>query len=215
MMQNAVSVTIRVATIEDQASLVSLINQAFAIETFLDGERTSAPEIQAMFGNGEFLVAIANDITVALVYTEVRGERGYFWMLSVSASRQGTGLGRTVIHAAKQHCRSKGCKRMELTVLSLRADLPPLYRKFGYHETGREPFHTTRHIEGNQPCELILMSKQLRNGMPRHRCARGILAAEKPFHTFAARADECKVRPRQAYVLRPKFYGLTFPSREM
>ena len=160
-MQDAASVTIRIATIEDQSSIVSLVNQAFAIETFLDGERTSAREIQMMFGTGEFLVAIANDVAVASVYTEVRGERGYFGMLSVRASRQGTGLGRTMIQAAEQHCRTKGCKRMELTVLSLRADLPPLYRKFGYNETGREPFHTTRQVEGNQPCELILMSKQL------------------------------------------------------
>jgi GNAT superfamily N-acetyltransferase len=152
---------IRVATIADQPSIVSLTNQAFAIETFLDGERTSAPEIAAMFGTGEFLVAIANDVLVASVYTEVRGERGYFGMLSVGASQQGTGLGRTMIQAAEEHCRTKGCERMELTVLSLRTELPPLYRKFGYSETGRKPFHTTRQIEGNQPCELILMSKQL------------------------------------------------------
>ena len=160
MMQDPASVTIRVATIEDQPSMVSLINQAFAIETFLDGQRTSASEIQEMFGTGEFLVAIAGDVLVASVYTEVRGERGYFGMLSVRASHQGTGLARTMIQAAEQHCRSKGCKRMELTVLSLRAELPPLYRKFGYNETGRKPFHTTRQIEGNQPCELILMSKE-------------------------------------------------------
>ena len=161
MMQDPASVMIRLATIEDEPSMVSLINQAFAIETFLDGQRTSAPEIRAMFATGEFLVAIANDVLVASVYTEVRGERGYFGMLSVKASHQGTGLGRAIIEEAEQHCRSKGCKRMELTVLSLRAELPPLYRKFGYNETGRKPFHTARQIEGNQPCELILMSKQL------------------------------------------------------
>jgi GNAT superfamily N-acetyltransferase len=161
MMQDAASVMIRLATIEDEPSMVSLINQAFAVEPFLDGQRTSAPEIQAMFGTGEFLVAIANDVLVASVYTEVRGERGYFGMLAVRASQQGAGLGRTMIQAVEQHCRNKGCKRMELTVLSLRAELPPLYRKFGYNETGRKPFHTTRQIEGNQPCELILMSKQL------------------------------------------------------
>jgi GNAT superfamily N-acetyltransferase len=152
---------IRVATIADQPSIVSLTNQAFAIETFLDGERTSALEIEAMFGTGEFLAAIANDVLVASVYTEVRGDHGYFGMLSVRESYQGTGLGRTMIQAAEAHCRTKGCKRMELTVLSLRTELPPLYRKFGYRETGRKPFHTTRQIEGNQPCELILMSKQL------------------------------------------------------
>ena len=152
---------IRVATIADQPSIVSLTNQAFAIETFLDGERTSAPEIEAMFGTGKFLVAIANGVLVASVYTEVRGDRGYFGMLSVRASQQGTGLGRTMIQAAEAHCQKMGCKRMDLTVLSLRTELPPLYRKFGYSETGRKPFHTTRQIEGNQPCELILMSKQL------------------------------------------------------
>jgi len=161
MTQDAASVTIRLATIEDQPSMVSLINRAFAIETFLDGQRTSVAEIQAMFATGEFLVAIANDVLVASVYTEVRGERGYFGMLSVTASYQGTGFGRRMIQAAEQHCRNKRCKRMELTVLSLREELPPLYRKFGYNETGRKPFHTTRQIEGNQPCELILMSKQL------------------------------------------------------
>jgi hypothetical protein len=66
-----------------------------------------------------------------------------------------------MIEAAEQHCRSKGCTRMELTVLSLRPELPPLYRKFGYREAGREPFQTTRLIEGYPPCDLIHMSKQL------------------------------------------------------
>ncbi len=155
------SATIRVATVHDQPSIVSLTNQAFSIEPFLDGERTSAGEIQALFGTGEFLVAIAKDVLAASVYTEVRGDRGYFGMLSVSASQQGTGLGRAMIQAAEQHCRAKGCTRMDITVLSVRPELPPLYRKFGYSETGRAPFHTTRQIVDNQPCELILMSKQL------------------------------------------------------
>ena len=39
-MQDPASVMIRVATVEDQPSIVSIINQAFAIETFLDGERS-------------------------------------------------------------------------------------------------------------------------------------------------------------------------------
>jgi GNAT superfamily N-acetyltransferase len=160
-MQDAAPVTIRVATIADQPSMVSLINDAFLVETFLEGERTSAPELRAMFDTGEFLLAIAYNVMVASVYTEVRGERGYFGMLSVRASRQGTGLGRAMIQAAEQNCRAKGCKRMEITVLSLRTELPALYRKFGYNETGREPFQTTRLIQGYPPCELIHMSKQL------------------------------------------------------
>jgi GNAT superfamily N-acetyltransferase len=161
MMPAAASVMIRLATVEDQPSMVSLINEAFVVEIFLEGERTSAPEIQAMFATGEFLLAIANGVLVASVYTEVRGESGYFGMLSVRPSQQGTGLGSAMIQAAEQSCRTKGCKRMEITVLSLRAELPALYRKFGYNETGREPFQTTRLIEGYPPCELIHMSKRL------------------------------------------------------
>jgi GNAT superfamily N-acetyltransferase len=141
--------------------MVWLINEAFLVETFLEGERTSATEIQAMFETGEFLLAIANGVLVASVYTELRGESGYFGMLSVRPSQQGTGLGRAMIQAAEQSCRAKGCKRMEITVLSLRAELPALYRKFGYNETSREPFQTTRLIEGYPPCESIHMSKQL------------------------------------------------------
>jgi ribosomal protein S18 acetylase RimI-like enzyme len=161
MMQDAVSVMIRAAAIEDQPSMVSLINQAFVVESFLEGERTSAPEIQAMFETGVFLLAIADGAPVASVYTEVRGQRGYFGMLSVKTSQQGVGLGRTMIQAAEKHCRARGCKSMDLTVLSLRTELPSLYRKFGYEETGREPFRTTRLIQGYPPCELINMSKQL------------------------------------------------------
>lgn len=161
MTQDTTSVAIRVAAIDDQPFLVSLINQAFMVESFMEGERTDAPEIREMFGKGEFLLAIANGVLAASVYTEVRGESGYFGMLSVKPSQQGTGLGRTMIQAAEQHCRDKGCKRMEITVLSLRTELPALYGKFGYTETSREPFQTTRLIEGYPPCELIHMSKPL------------------------------------------------------
>jgi GNAT superfamily N-acetyltransferase len=163
MTQDATSLTMRLASIKDQPSMVSLINEAFVVETFLEGERTSAPELREMFETGEFLLAIANGVMVASVYTEVRGENGYFGMLAVRASQQGTGLGRSMIQAAEQHCRAKGCTRMELTVLSLRAELPSLYRKFGYTETSREPFQTTRLLDGYPPCELIHMSKHWEN----------------------------------------------------
>lgn len=161
MPQDTPSLTIRVATREDQPSLVSLINRAFDVETFLEGDRTSTPELRALFETGEFLLAFVGDVMVASVYTEIRGQSAYFGMLSVSVSHQGSGLGRTMIHAAEQNGRARGCKRMELTVLSLRAELPSLYRKFEYVETGREPFQTTRLIQGYPPCELIHMSKQL------------------------------------------------------
>jgi hypothetical protein len=50
---------------------------------------------------------------------------------------------------------------MDLTVLSLRPELPPLYRKLGYTETGVEEFRPGRAFIGASGCHCIVMSKEL------------------------------------------------------
>jgi hypothetical protein len=44
-------VTIRAANAEDLPALVSLINRAFAIETFIDGTRTDAERLSGTMRN--------------------------------------------------------------------------------------------------------------------------------------------------------------------
>ena len=84
---------------------------------------------------------------------------GSFGMLSISPSSQGRGLGRHVIGQIEAYCRRRGCTRIEIVVVNLRTELPPLYRRFGYIETDTKPFPDPAKI--NQPCHLIVMTKSL------------------------------------------------------
>ncbi|MBZ5667759.1 MAG: GNAT family N-acetyltransferase [Acidobacteriia bacterium] len=157
------SVRIRKATPADVLIAIPVVNAAYAIETFLDGPRTDETRMAEMLKKGEFLVAAEDDSgrIVASVYTEKRGQRGYFGMLAVEPSRQGSGLGRGMIEAAEEHCRVYGCKHMDIVVLSLRPELPPFYRRLGYTETGTEEFHPSRPLKGGAECHGIIMSKTL------------------------------------------------------
>jgi len=153
---------IRLATAADIAAIISITNAAFAVETFLDGTRTDAAGLAAMMQKGQFLVAEQRPgHIIASVYIELRGTRAYFGMLAVDPSQQGKGVGRVMVEAAEDHCREQGCSAMDITVLSLRPELPPYYRKLGYVETGTEEFHPSRPLKAGVECHCIRMSKAL------------------------------------------------------
>lgn len=142
--------------------MLRVINAAFAIETFLEGTRTDQSGLEEMMDKGQFLLACdSGGNVVASVYVEVRGSRGYFGMLAVDPAQQGRGLGRMMVKAAEEQCRQRGCELMDITVLSLRPELPPLYRKLGYVETGTEEFHPSRPLQAGLECHCITMSKKL------------------------------------------------------
>lgn len=162
VMAKAVDLTIRLASRSDSRAMVRLINSAFAVEKFIEGGRTDEAEILERMQKGEFLLG-CNETGrfVASVYVEVRGSRGYFGMLAVDPERQGNGLGRKMVEAAEEFCRKRGCKAMDLTVLSLRPELPPIYRRLGYAETGVEEFRPSRPLKPGFECHCIVMSKNL------------------------------------------------------
>lgn len=153
---------VRVASAADCGALAALINSAFAIEKFLEGERTDEKQLREMMQKGQFLLGCDDaGQLVASVYVEVRGARGYFGMLAVHPEHQKNGLGTKMVGAAEEYCRGKGCDAMDLCVLSLRPELPPLYRKLGYAESGVEEFHPPRAFIGTAECHCIVMSKEL------------------------------------------------------
>lgn len=128
----------------------------------MTGPRTDGERLAAAMEAGTILVAEdTGRELVASVYTEVRGERGYVGMLAVDRGRQRAGMGRRMMLAAEDFLRTHGCTAVDLTVLSLRPELPPLYRKLGFVETGTEPFHYPHPIAGGQACHCIVMSKAL------------------------------------------------------
>jgi GNAT superfamily N-acetyltransferase len=159
---NLENTLIRIATPDDWAVMLPLINAAFAIETFLEGPRTNEDDLAEKMSKGEFLLGSdGSGGLVASVYVELRGPRGYLGMLAVEPSHQGAGWGRVMVEAAERHCRERGCKAMDLTILSLRPELVPFYRKLGYVETGVEEFRPSRPPKKPIQCHCIVMSKAL------------------------------------------------------
>jgi ribosomal protein S18 acetylase RimI-like enzyme len=142
--------------------MIAVVNAAFAVEHFIEGTRTDAERMRGMMQKGEFLVAEDGiGRIVASVYTELRRERGYFGMLAVDPPRQGMGLGRVMVEAAEKHCRLRGCRWMDISVLTLRQELLPFYRKLGFVETRTEEFRPSRPLKPGFECRSIVMSKAL------------------------------------------------------
>ena len=155
----------RVAGPADISALARVINRAYEVERFfVAGGRTNEADLaqRLLKPTAVFLVVddgAAPGELAGAVYVEIRGERGYFAMLSVDPRRQGSGLGRLLVIAAEEHCRVAGCAFMDIEIVNLRTELPPFYAKLGYapYATGPFPF-PERQL---RPAHLVLMTKPL------------------------------------------------------
>ena len=155
-------VDIRFAEESDLPALLTLINRAFEVErSFKLEPRLDAHHTREYFHKGHFLVAQDDAGLAGCVFVELDGERACLGLLSVDPSRQKTGLGRQLTSAAEDFARGKGALRMELTVVNLRTDLPPFYRKLGYLEVGEEPIPVEWASRINRPCHFICMARSL------------------------------------------------------
>ena len=151
---------LRTASPADAGAVTALINAAYQVERFfVDGDRTSEDEVRRHMAKGTFLVAEEDGVPIGCVYTEQRGDRGYFGLLAVDPGQHGKGLGRTLIEAAEARFRRAGCQAVDISVVDLRTELPPFYRRLGYVETGTAPFSDPQ--KATRPCHFILMSKTL------------------------------------------------------
>jgi ribosomal protein S18 acetylase RimI-like enzyme len=152
----------RMATHEDIAALVILINAAFEVETFLEGPRTDAERLAATMEKGEILLAEDEaGLPVATVFMERHQERVYMGMFGVDPKRQSEGLGRLLMEEAEARLRAEGVTAIDLTVLNLRPELIPIYRRLGFRETGTLPFHMDQKAKPGFKCHLIAMTKML------------------------------------------------------
>jgi ribosomal protein S18 acetylase RimI-like enzyme len=160
--ESSAALHFRIATGADRPRLIEMINAAFAIETFLEGTRTDEERLAAMMEKGEMLLAEDDrGRIVASVYVELRGSRGYLGMLAVDPAHQRRGLGKRMLEEGERRFREQGCEAVDILVLSLRPDLPPVYRGFGFVEVRREPFAPSRRLKDGMECHGIVMSKTL------------------------------------------------------
>lgn len=153
--------TPRVAAPADIPEIVRVTNAAYRVEDFfIDGDRTSAEEVAEKMAaaNSVFLVADALAGLAASVYVEVRGDRGYFGMLSVDPAHQKRGHSKALIAAVEAHCRAAGCVALDIDVVNLRQELPAFYDALGFTVTGTAPFLNTH---ATRPAHLITMSRPI------------------------------------------------------
>jgi ribosomal protein S18 acetylase RimI-like enzyme len=152
--------TFETAAAADVPALTDLLNEAYLpAEAFLyDGPRTTAEEVGARLAKGVFLLARSTQGLDGCVYVEPRGRRGYLGMLGVAPRRQGTGLGRELVHAGEALLRGRGVELLEIDVVSLRTELFGFYERLGFRTVGERPFADPR---VKFPCHLVVMEKPL------------------------------------------------------
>ena len=151
---------VREATASDLPEIVSLINRAFEVERFFKaGDRTNAETVWQNMRDGKFLVLREGELMIACVWMKITGDRAYLGTLSVDPSRQKSGMGARMMREAESYARANGCRVLDIRIVNLRTELPAIYRKFGFVETGTEVLQDTEKF--TQPVHFVRMSKEL------------------------------------------------------
>jgi N-acetylglutamate synthase-like GNAT family acetyltransferase len=153
-------ISIRDAEVSDAEAIARLVNSAFQVEQFfIERDRTNPEVVRGLMTKGKFLLAEDEQAIVGGVYVELRGDRGYFGMLSIEPSRQSMGVGHRLVDAAEKYFRDSRCRWSDLMIVNVRTELQTLYRRWGYMETGTAPYDDPAPTK--LPVHFILMSKAL------------------------------------------------------
>lgn len=153
-------ISLRFAKEGDAEAIARLVNIAFLVEQFfIERDRTNPAAVRSLMHKGKFLLAEEEGNLVGCIYTEVRGERGYFGMLSIEPSRQGTGVGHQLVNAVEKTFRDQGCKFCDLKIVDVRTELHALYHRWGYADTGTAVYDDPTPTK--IPVHFINMSKSL------------------------------------------------------
>ncbi|HWI89861.1 MAG TPA: GNAT family N-acetyltransferase [Flavisolibacter sp.] len=167
---------ISVATIDDIALLLQLINNAYRGQEAKKGwtheadliegtKRTDEASLKELIQkpNAVILKYQQNEKIVGCVYLEKKGSKLYLGMLSVLPEIQAQGIGKKLMKAADEYAEQNNCNTIEMTVISVRKELIACYERNGFKYTGKkEPFPEDGKF-GNprQQLEFIYLEKML------------------------------------------------------
>jgi len=146
--------TFRMATSNDVASVVVLVESAYRGESgqrgwtteshLLDGQRTDAESVAALIGSEGSIVLLAEQggELVACCHIERQDAAGYFGMFAVNPLLQRGGVGRAVLAEAERMAKAAWqATSMRMSVIEQRAELIAWYERRGYELTGEtRPF---------------------------------------------------------------------------
>ena len=164
------------ATLTDVPELNILVNSAYRGETSKQGWTTEADLLDGLRIDEETLNGYFVDDAITIlkntdengqingcVYLEVRGNKLYVGMFSVSPVLQGKGIGRDLLLAAEDYAKQLNCDTLTMTVISIRHELISWYQRRGYKATGEMlPFHVDKKFGvARQPIELAVLEKNI------------------------------------------------------
>lgn len=147
--------TIRPASLADLPALHAVIERAYRGDSARQGwtheadllgdTRTDLGTLQAIVADpAQVLLGLFERRTpLGCVNVADRGEgTAYLGLFCIEPTRQGDGLGRSLLAAAEEWARSQfGCTAVEMTVLEQRRELIAYYERRGWRRTGeRRPF---------------------------------------------------------------------------
>jgi GNAT superfamily N-acetyltransferase len=148
-------ISFRTAAAADAEALVPFVNGGYRGESskrgwtteadILGGQRTDPEKMREMIGATDACVEMAHAEDGALlgcVYLKKEPDGScYLGMLTVDPARQAGGIGKLIMAHSDALARAWGCRRMRMTVISVRGELIAYYERRGYVRTGvTEPF---------------------------------------------------------------------------
>jgi N-acetylglutamate synthase-like GNAT family acetyltransferase len=100
---------------------------------------------------------------IGCVYLELKEQRLYMGMLTVSPTLQANGIGRRLLYEAETVAKQLNCGAIFITVITTRCELIKWYERRGYRTTGKIiPFPTdTKFGVPNQLIELEEFEKEV------------------------------------------------------
>jgi ribosomal protein S18 acetylase RimI-like enzyme len=117
--------------------------------------------VAGIIARDRFFIAHEGTRALGCVYLSIENGRGHFGMLSVHPDAQGQGIARALIEHIEQVCTARGCEHLDLEYVNLRDELPAFYRRFGFEETGEEPWPADALDRISRPAHFVTMSKRL------------------------------------------------------
>lgn len=162
------------ATLTDVAELNVLINSAYRGEESKKGWTTETDLVDGIRIDEPMLIDYLNNDAITIlkytntagniigtVYLEVKEDKLYLGMFSVSPALQNGGVGRALIEEAEVIAKQLSLHTISMTVIRSRKELVSWYERRGYVFTGEiQPFHDHgRFGAPKELIELIVMEK--------------------------------------------------------
>jgi N-acetylglutamate synthase-like GNAT family acetyltransferase len=168
---------ISTATVADIDELNMLVNSAYRGDSSRKGWTTEADLLDGIRTDSEGLLETISRSDsqilkylneegkiIGCVHLEMKGNKLYLGMLTVSPTLQNGGIGKQLLAAAEQVALEKQCDSIYMTVLTERTELIDWYKRHGYSLTGETqpfPMNNPRFGLPKKHLEFVVMQKQL------------------------------------------------------